>query len=84
MSKKTESGDVSGSMGVVLVHQSCSDTVQPGHGVHGSLIRFAYVFLGNDKFDSVPTLRLVKPLVSVDSDLGAKRFSKDKYITNDC
>ena len=75
MSKKAEPGDVSSSMGVVLVHQSCSDTVQPGHGVHSSLVRFAHIFLGNDKFDSVPALRLIKPLVSVDSDLGTKRFS---------
>jgi len=34
-------------------------------------------------FLPVPSFRLIEPLVSVDSDLGAERFGQDKHVSND-
>lgn len=75
-------GNVGCSMSVVLVHESGSSPVQPGHGVHTPLVGLADILLGNDQFDPVPTLGLIKPLVGVDAHLGSKRLSEDKHITD--
>merc|ERR1711997_417462 len=83
MSKKTKSGDISCPMCIVLVHQTCSNSVQTSHGIHTSLVSFANVFFTYNKFDSVPTFRLIKPLMGINGYLSSKRLGQNQDITND-
>jgi len=82
VTQKTESGDIGGSMSIVLVHKSGSDAVQAGHGIHAALVSFADVFLADDQLDAVPAFGLVKPLVCIDGNLGTQRLGQDQHIAH--
>jgi hypothetical protein len=43
--------DIGGTVGIVLVHQSGRRSVEPGHRVHGTLVRLPDVVLGDHQFD---------------------------------
>ena len=51
---------------------------------HTSLVSFADILFAYNKFDSVPTFRLVKPLVGINAYLGSKRLGQNQDISNDC
>merc|ERR1712186_48025 len=82
VSKKTKSSDISGSMSIVLVHQTSANAVQASHRVHTSLVGLTDILFTDNKFDAVPTFWLVKPLMGIDSHLGSKRFCQNKHISN--
>ncbi len=82
MAEESEAGHVCSAVGVVFVHQPGAGPVQPGHRVHAPLVGLANVLLADDELDPVPTLRLVKPLVSVDGNLGTQRFGENENIAD--
>ena len=51
---------------------------------HTSLVSFADILFAYNKFDSVPTFRLIKPLVGINAYLGSKRLGQNQDISNDC
>ena len=67
--KKLFTCDVCGPVCVVLVHESGSCPVEPGHGIHATLVSFADVLFRHDQLYPVPPLRLVQPLVGIDGNL---------------
>ena len=64
------------------MHKSAGGPVEPGHGVHRSLVGLAYILLAHDELDPVPTLRLVQPLVGVESNLGSQRLGEDENVSD--
>ena len=51
---------------------------------HTSLVSFADILFAYNKFDSVPTFRLIKPLVGINAYLGSKRLGQNQDISNNC
>jgi len=51
---------------------------------HTSLVSFADILFAYNKFDTVPTFRLIKPLVGINAYLGSKRLGQNQDISNDC
>ena len=66
------------------MHQPRGCSVQTCHGVHRPLVGLPDILLANHQLDPVPSLGLVKPLVSVESHLGAKWLGKDQHIPHHC
>ena len=66
-------------MGVVLVHQPGGGPVEPGHGVHGSLVRLPDIILGDDKFDPRIKFQRNSPKVSPDTSPLERRLAPDHY-----
>ena len=51
---------------------------------HTSLVSFADILFAYNKFDSVPTFGLIKPLVGINAYLGSKRLGQNQDISNNC
>ena len=85
-STKAVTGDVCGSVSVVFVHQPGRGPVESGHRVHGTLIRFTHVILGNDQLDpEVNRERLRKLLREIlHTDLCHPRKRPGVDFTNCC
>ena len=51
------------------MHKPAGGSVEPGHGVHGTLVGLPHVLFADNQLDSVPSLWLVQPLVRVQGNL---------------
>merc|ERR1719229_1617050 len=83
VAQKSKACHIGGAMSVVFVHETGSNTVQTCHGIHAALVSLTDILFTDNQFNAVPTLRLVQPLVCIDSDLGTQRFGQDEHISND-
>jgi hypothetical protein len=63
-----------------IVINTC--TVQSSHRRHSTLIGLFNILFRNNMFNTVPGFWSFKPLVSIDCNLGAKRFGENQHITN--
>jgi len=67
-----------------LICCSHTDTVQPSHGEHCTLVCLSHILLTNNQLDTVPFVVHIKPVIWCDSNLCAEWLGQHQHITNHC
>lgn len=74
MAQQAKTGDVGRTVSIVFVHETSGGTIESCHRVNCAMIRFSNIFFGHNQFNTIPTLWLVQPLMSINGHLSAERF----------
>lgn len=74
MAQQTETGDIGRTVSIVFMHESSGCTIESSHRVDCAMIGFSNILFWHNQLDTIPTLRLIQPLVTVHGHLSSERL----------